>query len=111
MSQLVLCDMLLQFLWRNMFSDAAPGDEMHFFHVISLPRPRIGGAFVGVGVGGIDELVFSDPDPTEDAKHVCGSPAQWTADADESCRLAHSSCLTSVPPTVGVRMSRGALCL
>jgi hypothetical protein len=43
---------------------------MHFFHVIPLPRPRIGGAFVGVGVGGIDELVFSDPDPAEDAKHV-----------------------------------------
>ena len=48
---------------------------MHFFHVIPLPRPRIGGAFVGVGVGGIDELVFSDPDPTEDAKHVCGVPS------------------------------------
>ena len=49
---------------------SAVGDEMHFFHVIPLPRPRIGGAFVGVGVGGIDELVFSDPDPAEDAKHV-----------------------------------------
>ena len=48
----------------------AAGDEMHFFHVIPLPRPRVGGAFVGVGVGGIDELVFSDPDPAEDAKHV-----------------------------------------
>ncbi len=47
---------------------------MHFFHVIPLPRPRIGGAFVGVGVGGIDELVFSDPDPAEDAKHVRESP-------------------------------------
>ena len=52
------------------------GDEVHFFHVIPLPRPRIGGAFVGVGVGGIDELVFSDPDPAEDAKHVRPSPTR-----------------------------------
>jgi len=46
------------------------GDELHFFHVIPVPRPRVAGSFVGGGLGGVDDLIFMEPDPKEDARHI-----------------------------------------
>lgn len=44
------------------------GDEVHFFHVVSLPHAEVIGGFGGVG--GVDELIAAEPDPASDRAHV-----------------------------------------
>jgi structural maintenance of chromosome 2 len=45
-----------------------PGDEVHFFHVVSPPHAEVIGGFGGVG--GVDELIAAEPDPAADRVHV-----------------------------------------
>lgn len=44
------------------------GDEVHFFHVVSLPHAEVIGGFGGVG--GVDELIAAEPDPASDRAHI-----------------------------------------